>query len=182
MARPSSRQSLLRRWRAPASPPRLPRESYRASHYQGKPEPTRTIADHQDKLFNRHLKAWHDRPLGQHQARGIIQERTAITDGTGRLRASQKYSKTANMPPMAPCGLRGAVWNHAKDELETPGLPERDPFRSGKLFHKEQSENRHGGCGGLHALVGAHTSPVQSHSPGAAPFYAPVGTAPKTTS
>ena len=34
-----------------------------------------------------------------------------------------------------------AVWNHAKDELETPGLPERNPFRSGKLFHKEKARN-----------------------------------------
>ena len=35
--------------------------------------------------------------------------------------------------------LARAVWNFAKDELETPGLPERNPFRSGKLFHKERA-------------------------------------------
>ena len=34
-----------------------------------------------------------------------------------------------------------AVWNHAKDELETSGLPERNPFRSGKLFHKEKARS-----------------------------------------
>lgn len=32
-----------------------------------------------------------------------------------------------------------AVWNYAKNELETPGLPDRNPFRSGKLFHKERA-------------------------------------------
>ncbi|MPZ37106.1 MAG: tyrosine-type recombinase/integrase [Rhizobiales bacterium] len=32
-----------------------------------------------------------------------------------------------------------AVWNFAKNELETDGLPERNPFRAGKLYHKERA-------------------------------------------
>ena len=34
-----------------------------------------------------------------------------------------------------------AVWNFAKDELETLGLPELNPFRSGKLFKGTAREN-----------------------------------------
>ena len=40
---------------------------------------------------------------------------------------------------MAPCGLARAVWNFAKNELETVGLPELNPFRSGKLYHRERA-------------------------------------------
>ena len=55
-----------------------------------------------------------------------------------KLRAGQKYvsGKYAANGCMR---LARAVWNFAKDELETPGLPERNPFRSGKLFHKERA-------------------------------------------
>ena len=113
-------------------------EGYRAAiTKEGKS--LRTIADYQDK-FGRHLKAWHDRPLASIKREDVVQEHAAITERARQL-GPAKNIPAANMPPTAPCVSRRAVWNHAKDELETPGLPERNPFRSGKLFHKEKARN-----------------------------------------
>jgi integrase len=111
-------------------------ESYRAAiTKEGKS--LRTIADYQDK-FNRHLKGWHDRPLGSIKREDVVQEHAAITERARQLRAGQKYS-SGKYAANGTMRFARAVWNHAKDELETPGLPERNPFRSGKLFHKERA-------------------------------------------
>lgn len=99
----------------------------------------RTIADYQDK-FDRHLKAWHDRPLAGIKREDVVAEHAAITERARQARAGQKYS-SGKYAANGTMRFARAVWNHAKDELETPGLPERNPFRSGKLFHKEKARN-----------------------------------------
>lgn len=97
----------------------------------------RTIADYQDK-FDRHLSGWHQRPLASLTREDVTKEHAAITERARKLRAGQKYvsGKYAANGCMR---FARAVWNFAKDELETLGLPERNPFRSGKLFHKEKA-------------------------------------------
>ncbi|MDE5454867.1 integrase arm-type DNA-binding domain-containing protein [Bradyrhizobium sp. CSA112] len=99
----------------------------------------RTIADYQDK-FDRHLKAWHDRPLASIKREDVIQEHAAVTERARQARAGQKYA-SGKYAANGTMRFARAVWNYAKDELETPGLPERNPFRSGKLFHKEKARN-----------------------------------------
>jgi integrase len=99
----------------------------------------RTIADYQDK-FDRHLKAWHDRPLASIKREDVVQEHAAVTERARQARAGQKYA-SGKYAANGTMRFGRAVWNYAKDELETPGLPERNPFRSGKLFHKEKSRN-----------------------------------------
>jgi integrase len=99
----------------------------------------RTIADYQDK-FDRHLKAWHDRPLASIKREDVVQEHAAVTERARQARAGQKYS-SGKYAANGTMRFARAVWNYAKDELETPGLPERNPFRSGKLFHKERARN-----------------------------------------
>ena len=51
----------------------------------------RTIADYQDK-FDRHLKAWHDRPLASIKREDVVQEHAAVTERARQARAGQKYS------------------------------------------------------------------------------------------
>ena len=99
----------------------------------------RTIADYQDK-FDRHLTAWHDRPLACIKREDVVQEHAAVTERARQARAGQKYA-SGKYAANGTMRFGRAVWNHAKDELETPGLPERNPFRSGKLFHKEKPRN-----------------------------------------
>lgn len=99
----------------------------------------RTIADYQDK-FDRHLKDWHGRPLSGIKREDVIQEHAAITDRARKARAGQKYS-SGKYAANGTMRFARAVWNFAKDELETPSLAERNPFRSGKLFHKEKARN-----------------------------------------
>jgi integrase len=99
----------------------------------------RTIADYQDK-FDRHLKAWHDKALANIKREDVVQEHAAITERARQARAGQKYS-SGKYAANGTMRFARAVWNYAKDELETPGLPERNPFRSGKLFHKEKARN-----------------------------------------
>ena len=99
----------------------------------------RTIADYQDK-FDRHLTAWHDRPLASIKREDVVQEHAAVTERARQARAGQKYA-SGKYAANGTMRFGRAVWNHAKDELETPGLPERNPFRSGKLFHKEKARN-----------------------------------------
>ena len=98
----------------------------------------RTIADYQDK-FDRHLAGWHRRPLAAITREEVTRQHAAITESARKARegkyACGKYAANGSMR------FARAVWNYAKDELETPGLPERNPFRSGKLFHKERARN-----------------------------------------
>ncbi|MET4476469.1 integrase family protein [Bradyrhizobium sp. F1.13.3] len=99
----------------------------------------RTIADYQDK-FDRHLKDWHERPLSSIKREDVVQEHAAITERARKARVGQKYS-SGKYAANGTMRFARAVWNFAKDELETPGLPERNPFRSGKLFHKEKARS-----------------------------------------
>jgi integrase len=99
----------------------------------------RTIADYQDK-FDRHLKAWHDLPLPSIKREDVVAAHAAVTERARQARAGQKYA-SGKYAANGTMRFARAVWNYAKDELETPGLPERNPFRSGKLFHKEKARN-----------------------------------------
>ena len=93
-------------------------ESYRAAiTKEGKS--LRTIADYHDK-FNRHLKTWHARPLGSIKREDVVQEHAAITERARQLRAGQKYS-SGKYAANGTMRFARAVWNHAKDELETSG-------------------------------------------------------------
>lgn len=99
----------------------------------------RTIADYQDK-FDRHLQDWHGKPLADIKREDVVQEHAAITERARKARAGQKYA-SGKYAANGTMRFARAVWNYAKDELETPGLPERNPFRSGKLFHREKARN-----------------------------------------
>jgi integrase len=96
----------------------------------------RTIADYQDK-FDRHLAAWHKTVVAAITREEVAKQHAAITERARKARkgkyASGKYAANGSMR------LARAVWNFAKNELETPGLPELNPFRSGKLYHRERA-------------------------------------------
>lgn len=96
----------------------------------------RTIADYQDK-FDRHLTSWHGRSLAEIRREEVVEQHAAITERARKARSGQKYS-SGKYAANGTMRFARAVWNYAKDELETPGLPDRNPFRSGKLFHKEK--------------------------------------------
>jgi integrase len=96
----------------------------------------RTIADYQDK-FDRHLSPWHNEPLAAITREQVTKRHAAITERARKVRkgkyASGMYAANGCMR------LARAIWNFAKNELETPGLPELNPFRSGKLYHRERA-------------------------------------------
>ncbi|HTL63639.1 MAG TPA: tyrosine-type recombinase/integrase [Pseudolabrys sp.] len=110
-------------------------EQYKAAITKEGKSP-RTIADYQDK-FNRHLVAWHKKALAAITRNEVSRQHTSITERARKVRkgkyASGKYAANGAMR------LARAVWNFAKNELETPGLPGLNPFRSGKLYHREQA-------------------------------------------
>ena len=109
----------------------------------------RTIADYANK-FDRHFAAWHDAPLTSITREQVTKRHAEIT---AFAKASREGSKLASGKYAANGSMRfaRAVWNFAKDELETPGLPERNPFRSGKLFHKERARDTGMGANDLPA-------------------------------
>ena len=96
----------------------------------------RTIADYQDK-FDKHLTVFKDKALAAITREEVTRQHAAITERARKARkgkyASGKYAANGSMR------LARAVWNFAKNELETPGLPELNPFRSGKLYHRERA-------------------------------------------
>ena len=96
----------------------------------------RTIADYQDK-FDRHLADWQEKPLAAITREEVTKQHAAITERARKARkgkyASGKYAANGCMR------FARAVWNFAKNELETAGLPDRNPFRAGKLYHKERA-------------------------------------------
>jgi integrase len=110
-------------------------EQYKAAISKEGKSP-RTIADYQDK-FDRHLAAWHKKALVAITRDEVSRQHAAITERARKVRkgkyASGRYAANGSMR------LARAVWNFAKNELETPGLPELNPFRSGKLYHRERA-------------------------------------------
>jgi integrase len=112
-------------------------EQYKAAISKEGKSP-RTIADYQDK-FDRHLTAWHKKPLAAIAREEVTREHAAITERARKARkgkyASGRYAANGSMR------LARAVWNFAKKELETAGLPELNPFRSGKLYHRERARD-----------------------------------------
>jgi integrase len=96
----------------------------------------RTILDYQDK-FDRHLSDWHKTALAAITRDEVTKQHAVITERARKARkgkyASGKYAANGCMR------LARAVWNYAKNELEAPGLPELNPFRSGKLYHRERA-------------------------------------------
>ena len=110
-------------------------EDYKAAISKEGKSP-RTIADYQDK-FDRHLAAWQEKPLAAITREEVTRQHAVITERARKARkgkyASGKYAANGCMR------FARAVWNHAKNELETAGLPDRNPFRAGKLYHKERA-------------------------------------------
>jgi integrase len=136
-------------------------ESYKAAITREGKSP-RTITDYQDK-FDRHLKPWHDQPLNSIKREDVIRQHAAVTERAKKLRAGQKYS-SGKYAANGTMRFARAVWNYAKDELETPGLPDRNPFRSGKLFHKERARDTGMGASDLPAWwaqLQALTNPIR---------------------
>jgi len=84
----------------------------------------RTIADYTFK-FERHLARWHSTPLGSIR-------RSDVEKGHAEL--------TRNVGPYLANGVMRvahAVYAYALKDLELPGLPSLNPFRSRNLFNKE---------------------------------------------
>jgi integrase len=123
-------------------------ELYKATLVKEDKSP-RTIADYQDK-FDRHLTPWHDRALGSIAREEVTKEHAAITERARKSRAGQKYV-SGRYAANGALRLARAVWNFAKNELEAPGLPDRNPFRSGKLYHREKARETGMGAGDLAA-------------------------------
>ena len=111
-------------------------ELYRAAITKEGKSPL-TIADYQDK-FDRHLKQWHDIPLAAITREDVTREHAAITERARKARANNRYA-SGKYAANGSMRFARAVWNFAKNELETDSLPERNPFRSGKLYHRERS-------------------------------------------
>ena len=107
----------------------------------------RTIADYEDK-FDRHLKKWHERPLATITREEVTREHAAITERARSSRLGNKYA-SGKYAANGTMRFARAVWNFAKNELETPGLPDRNPFRSSKLYHKERARETGMGAGDL---------------------------------
>jgi hypothetical protein len=133
----------------------------------------RTIADYQDK-FDRHLKEWHERLLATITREEVTREHGAITE---RARSSRFGNKYASGKYAANGCMRfaRAVWNFAKNELETPGLPDRNPFRSSKLYHKERA--RETGMGAGHLAGAPQSDPARAALVHATLRFAPRGPA-----
>lgn len=107
----------------------------------------RTIADYEDK-FQRHLKEWHQRPLVTITREEVTREHGVITERARSSRLGNKYA-SGKYAANGCMQFARAVWNFAKNELESPGLPDRNPFRSSKLYHKERARETGMGAGDL---------------------------------
>ena len=122
-------------------------EHYKAALVKEGKSP-RTIADYQDK-FTRHLADWHNKPLAVIARAEVTKEHAVITERAKKARkgkyASGKYAANGCLR------FARAVWNFAKNELETADLPELNPFRAGKLFHKERARETGMGAADLPA-------------------------------
>ncbi|HEY0441886.1 MAG TPA: integrase arm-type DNA-binding domain-containing protein, partial [Xanthobacteraceae bacterium] len=101
----------------------------------------RTIAEYEHKVV-RHLSDWLERPLAEITRQDAMDKHAAITErrtvvgrpspaGAGRARATAPYAANGALR------VARAVWSFAQDDLEVPGLSERNPFRSRRLFHRE---------------------------------------------
>ena len=131
----------------------------------------RTIADYQDK-FDKHLTVFKDKALAAITREEVTRQHAAITERARKVRkgkyASGKYAANGSMR------LARALWNFAKNELETPGLPELNPFRSGKLYHREAGARERHGRQGPAGLVGAARAADKPDPPRDAPVHAAV--------
>ena len=85
-------------------------------------------------------RAWHDRPLGSIKREDVVQEHAAITERARKARAGQKYS-SGKYAANGTMRFRPGGLELRQGRTGDPGLPERNPFRSGKLFHKEKARN-----------------------------------------
>jgi integrase len=89
----------------------------------------RTIEDYADKI-ERHLKAWHDRPLASITRDEVHRRHAEISEAAGPFAANGAMR------------VARAMWNFASDNLELPGLPPKNPFRSTRrdsLYVKERA-------------------------------------------
>lgn len=91
----------------------------------------RTIEDYADKI-DRHLKAWHGRPLASITRDEVHRRHAEITDSAGPFAANGAMR------------VARAMWNFASDNLELAGLPPKNPFRSTRrdsLYMRERARN-----------------------------------------
>ena len=140
----------------------------------------RTIADYQDKFDRAPRRLAKTSRWPRSRAKRSRRQHAAITERARKARkgkyASGKYAANGSMR------LARAVWNFAKNELETPGLPELNPFRSGKLYHRERARESGMGAKDLPAwwaqlAAAAQPDPPRNASVHAALRLAPAGRA-----
>jgi integrase len=89
----------------------------------------RTIADYADKL-RLHLAPWLDRPLASITRDEVHRRHDEISEASG------PYAANGAMR------VGRLLWNFASDNLELPGLPPKNPFRSTRrdgLYTKEKA-------------------------------------------
>jgi hypothetical protein len=93
---------------------------------------SRTIDDYRQK-FEKHLAQWHGTPLRKITRAEVLTWHGEVTKGAGAYAAN------------GAARLGHAVFAYARDELEAPDMPGRNPFR-GKGLHNEE-EPRESGMG-----------------------------------
>jgi integrase len=93
---------------------------------------SRTIEDYKHK-FEKHLAQWHGTPLRKISRAEVLTWHGEVTKGAGAYAANGSAR------------LGHALFAYARDELEAPDLPGRNPFR-GKGLHNEE-EPRETGMG-----------------------------------
>jgi integrase len=93
---------------------------------------SRTIEDYRQK-FEKHLARWHGTPLRKITRAEVLTWHGEVTKGAGAYAANGASR------------LGHALFAYARDELEAPDLPGRNPFR-GKGLHNEE-EPRESGMG-----------------------------------
>jgi site-specific recombinase XerD len=93
---------------------------------------SRTIDDYRQK-FEKHLAQWHGTPLRKITRAEVLTWHGEVTKGAGAYAAN------------GAARLGHAVFAYARDELEAPDMPGRNPFR-GNWLHNEE-EPRESGMG-----------------------------------
>ena len=85
----------------------------------------RTIDDYRQK-FEKHLAQWHEAPLRKISRAEVLTWHGKVTENAGAYAAN------------GAARLGHALFAYARDELEAPDLPGRNPFRGRGLHNEEQ--------------------------------------------
>jgi integrase len=86
---------------------------------------SRTIDDYRQK-FEKHLAQWHETPLRKISRAEVLTWHGKATENTGAYAAN------------GAARLGHALFAYARDELEAPDMPGRNPFRGRGLHNEEQ--------------------------------------------